>query len=136
MANSNLAKLGKPEQKTVYATLKPYVTKATQVSTHLAHQANTFLQRYPPLKAFAYSVAATSAIPVSLFAGYATSTLGGLSFIAGTTVTLIETGFLAFGAFVLSWFLLAAFVLSAIFTFWFSVVYFSYSVLKKIEGVQ
>ncbi len=52
----------------------------------------------------------------------------------GTGIAVVQGGFLAFGAFVLSWFLIAALVIACIVTFWFTLAYFALEVAKKIEA--
>jgi hypothetical protein len=66
-----------------------------------------------------YSVAATSAVPLSVFTGYTMTTFGGLVAVSGTIVAFVQGGFVVFGLFVLSWFLLAAFIVSVVASFWY-----------------
>ncbi|KAJ3309018.1 hypothetical protein HDU76_003749 [Blyttiomyces sp. JEL0837] len=92
------------------------------------------LDKYPPIKAFVYTLAATSAIPLAVFAGFAGATLTGALAVAGTGVAVVQGGFLAFGGFILFFFLAGAFIVTSIATFWFTAAYFAFQVAKSIEG--
>ncbi|KAI8589298.1 hypothetical protein BDZ88DRAFT_418379 [Geranomyces variabilis] len=92
------------------------------------------LDRYPPVKAFVYTIAGASAVPIAIFTGYGAATGAMVLGVAGTGVAMVQGGFLAFGGFILFWFLAGAFILAAIATFWFTLAYFAYQVAKRLEG--
>ncbi|KAI8805272.1 hypothetical protein BJ742DRAFT_820733 [Cladochytrium replicatum] len=112
----------------------PALAAAKDYAVSTALSAHAFLGKYPPLKIFVYSVAATSAIPVATFVGFTSLTLGACMAVAGTGVALVQGGFLAFSGFVLFWFLAGAFILACIATFWLSAIYFAFQVGKRLEN--
>ncbi|KAJ3408498.1 hypothetical protein HDV05_004957 [Chytridiales sp. JEL 0842] len=119
-------------QKTVGA-VTPYAVAAQQTVVNTVIAAKAILDKYPPLKAFVYTLAATSAFPLSVFLGFALMTLMGCLAVAGTGVAFVQGGFLVFAGFVLFWFLAGSFIITSIATFWFTVAYFAFQVAKKIE---
>ncbi|KAJ3086871.1 hypothetical protein HK102_012310 [Quaeritorhiza haematococci] len=131
-----MALLSKPANTValVQAQVGPLVStiKNYAVSSFVATKA--ILDKYPPIKAFVYTLGAASAVPVACFTGYGAVTLGGCLAVAGTGVTLVQGGIMAFGGFILFWFLAGALVLASIVTFWFTAAYFAFQVAKKIEG--
>ena len=86
------------------------------------------LDKYPPLKAFVYTLAGAAALPVAVFTGYGLITGASLLSIAATIIGITQGGFLALGAFILFWFLAGALGLALILTFWFTVSYFALQV--------
>ncbi|KAJ3186209.1 hypothetical protein HDU85_007649 [Gaertneriomyces sp. JEL0708] len=112
----------------------PLVGAAQSVALQTYTTSRAVLNKYPPLKAFVYTLAAASAIPVSVFTGYALSAGAVVFGVAGTGAALVQGGVLAFGGFFLFWFLAGAFILACIAAFWFSLAYFAYQIAKRIEG--
>ncbi len=119
--------------------ISPYVSSAKSAAVHSAVTAKDFvvgiaffftalLDKYPPLKAFVYTLLGAAALPLAVFGGYGLITGGVILTIAATIVGIVQGGFLAFGAFVLFWFLIGALALASIATFWFTVSYFSFQV--------
>ncbi|KAJ3105472.1 hypothetical protein HDU97_008088 [Phlyctochytrium planicorne] len=110
------------------------VVSAVQTYTYAGvSYAKAILDRYPPLKAFVYTLAGTSAIPLAVFMAYAGIILAICLSVAGTGVALVQGGFMVFGGFVLFWFLAGAFIFTSIATFWFTAAYFAFQVAKAIE---
>ncbi|KAJ3015650.1 hypothetical protein HKX48_004439 [Thoreauomyces humboldtii] len=109
------------------STLQAYTGSAISTS-------KAILDRYPPVKAFVYTIGATAAVPLAVFTGYGAATGAMVLGVAGTGVAMFQGGFLAFGAFWLAWWLLAALVIAAIVTFWFTLAYFAFQVAKRLEG--
>jgi hypothetical protein len=119
--------------------LSPYVNTAKSAAVHTAVTAKDvtvstvfffkeLLDRYPPIKAFVYTLAGASALPLAVFTGYGLITGAIILTIAATIIGITQGGFLAFGAFVLFWFLMGALLLASILTFWFTVSYFALQV--------
>ncbi|KAJ3133940.1 hypothetical protein HK100_004010 [Physocladia obscura] len=123
-----------------------YSTYASQMNFHpdkVFHKASDFantgataikqiLDRYPPLKAFALSFTATSALPVGVFAAITGSAfLGGIA-VAGTLFALFQGFVLAAAGFVLFWFLLGALVFSGVVGGSVAVVYFGLHIAKTV----
>ncbi|KAI8912357.1 hypothetical protein DFJ77DRAFT_468084 [Powellomyces hirtus] len=112
----------------------PLMSTAQAYAGSALSTSKAILDRYPPLKAFVYTIGGASAIPLAVFTGYGAATGAMILGVAGTGVAMVQGGFLAFGGFVLFWFLAGAFILAAIATFWFTLAYFAYQVAKRIEG--
>lgn len=119
--------------------ISPYVTSAKSAAVNSALTAkdyvlgiavffNALLDKYPPLKAFVYTLFGAAALPLAVFGGYGLITGGVILTIAATVIGIVQGGFLAFGAFVLFWFLLGALAIASIAAFWFTVSYFSFQV--------
>jgi hypothetical protein len=119
--------------------LSPYVSSVKQVATVtvvsvrdvVQSSCSTFqtvLDKYPPVKAFFYSFAAVSALPLAFFACFVFITGAILLTIGSTFFAITQGSFMAFGAFVLFWFLLAALVAASIGSFWFTTGYFAFQV--------
>jgi hypothetical protein len=119
--------------------ISPYVTSAKSAAVNSALTAKDYvlgiavffhalLDKYPPLKAFVYTLFGAAALPLAVFGGYGLITGGVILTIAATVIGIVQGGFLAFGAFVLFWFLLGALAVASIAAFWFTVSYFSFQV--------
>ncbi|KAI9366859.1 hypothetical protein DFJ73DRAFT_772022 [Zopfochytrium polystomum] len=98
-----------------------------------ARLAKGVLDRYPLLKAFVYTLTATSAVPIATFVGFLAVTLAVCLSVAGTGVVLVQGGFTVVAGFVLFWFLAGAFVLTCIATFWLTAGYVAYQGAKAID---
>lgn len=92
----------------------------------------------PPhsLQAFVYTLVSASAVPVACFSGYVAMTGGGVLAVASTGAAMVQAGFMAFGAFAVSWFLLGAFILASVLTFWFTLAWVAFQLAKKLEGKE
>ncbi|KAI9104830.1 hypothetical protein DFS34DRAFT_645527 [Phlyctochytrium arcticum] len=114
--------------------LTPLIRSANYYAVSTLSTSKAVLDRYPPLKAFVYTLGGAAAVPLAVFTGYGVATGAVILGIAGTAVTFVQGGFLAFGGFVLFWFLAGALILASILTFWFTLAYFAYQVAKRLEG--
>ena len=103
-------------------------TTAKDVSFTVFSFFTKILDKYPPVKACVYSLAGLCAVPLAVFTGYAGLVAAVLFTIAGTIIAITQGSFLAFGAFVLFWFLVGALILASIVTFWFTSGYFALQV--------
>ncbi len=61
----------------------PLVSKATGYASVALKTSKAVLDKYPPVKAFVYTLAGASAVPVAVFTGYAATSLGGVLAVAG-----------------------------------------------------
>ncbi|KAI8805466.1 hypothetical protein BJ742DRAFT_407857 [Cladochytrium replicatum] len=111
----------------------PMFSAAKDYTLNAARMFHTFLGKYPPLKMFVYSVVATSAIPIATFIGFTSLTLGGTLAFAGTGVALVQGGILAFCGFILFWFLVGAFILACIASFWLCAIWLALQIGKRVE---
>ncbi|KAI8817664.1 uncharacterized protein EV422DRAFT_540464 [Fimicolochytrium jonesii] len=118
----------------VAGTVLPIVQSAQGYALAVARTTKGILDAYPPVKAFVYTLGGAAAIPLAVFTTYGAATGAIVVGVAGTGVALVQGGFLAFGGFVLFWFLLGALIFAAISAFWFTVAYFAYQVAKRLEG--
>ncbi|RKO83189.1 hypothetical protein BDK51DRAFT_25878 [Blyttiomyces helicus] len=116
------------------SALRPYVGMAHEGVMQAIATGKTVLDRYPPIKSFVYTLGAASAIPVAVFTGYAATSGTIIVSIAGTWVAFVQGGFLLFGAFFLFWWLLGAFIVACISSFWFTMAYLAFQVGKRIEA--
>jgi len=91
--------------------LKDRMTYAMSSSVDTAR---LYMREYPMLKAFVYAFALFSAIPLSVFATYAISTLVGSIIIASIGVGIVEGGLLFMGGLVLLPFLGGSLLLTLI----------------------
>ncbi|KAJ3200850.1 hypothetical protein HDU67_001763 [Dinochytrium kinnereticum] len=130
--SSALSSLYVISQKTV-ERLAPVASAAHGYASTAASFAKAFLDKYPPIKAFVYTLAGTSAVPLAVFLGWAGIVLTICLAIAGTGVAFVQGGFMVFGGFILFWFLAGAFIFTAIATFWFTAAYFAYKVAQAID---
>ncbi|KND02001.1 uncharacterized protein SPPG_02507 [Spizellomyces punctatus DAOM BR117] len=112
----------------------PLISTAQSYAIATLSTSKAILDRYPPLKAFVYTLGGAAAVPLAVFTGYGAATGAVVLGVAGTAVTFVQGGFLAFGGFILFWFLAGAFVLASILTFWFTLAYFAFQVAKRLEG--
>ena len=97
--------------------------------TTAAYAVKNLLDKYPPLKAFVYTLAGAAAVPLAVFTGYGLLTAAVMLTIAAVIIGLAQGGFLAFGGFVLFWFLAGAVAVACILTFWFTLSYFALQVI-------
>ncbi|TPX41971.1 hypothetical protein SeMB42_g03117 [Synchytrium endobioticum] len=112
------------------AQVVPIVHALRDYAKAVFHYVVRMVDEYPPLKAFMYSLAASSAIPLAVFAGYSTITFLGAGAVAVTGLALVQGGFVLFGAFWLFWFLLGSVAVALITTFWFTLAYTGYKVVQ------
>ncbi|KAJ3193377.1 hypothetical protein HK101_004931 [Irineochytrium annulatum] len=131
----------KPETSSVVALFQAGVDRVMPIwntaylyGAYGAGAAKSVLDKYPPVKAFVYTLGATSAFPLLCFGGFATATLAGCVAVAGTGVAFVQGGFLLFGGFFAFWFLLGSFIFTCFASFWFTMSYFALQVAKRIEG--
>ena len=68
----------------VSSTVKPVLNRITSTSSLLVSHSRALLRRYPPIKAFVYTLVATSAIPIAVFTGYCATTFTGIMAVAGS----------------------------------------------------
>ena len=111
----------------------PAYQQAKRTTTTAVTGFGSVLESYPVLKAFVFTMGATSAVPLIIFAMV---TLSGGAFVlglAGSTVALVQGSFLALSSFVLSFFLLGSLAVASIATFWFAAGYFGLSVVKQLR---
>ncbi|KAJ3101374.1 hypothetical protein HDU96_009997 [Phlyctochytrium bullatum] len=111
----------------------PLLSAAQTYAVAAAGYSKAVLDRYPPLKAFVYTLAGTSAIPLAVFLAYSAIVLSICLAVAGTGIAFVQGGFMVFGGFVLFWFLAGAFIFTSIATFWFTAAYFAYKVAQAID---
>ncbi|KAJ3243657.1 hypothetical protein HDU78_000270 [Chytriomyces hyalinus] len=108
--------------------------KATDYAQTSAAAVKQVLDRYPPVKAFTYAMAFTSALPVTVFAAVSGSAfLGGLA-TAGTGIAVFQGIVFAITGFILFWFLLGAFLISATIAFWFTLAFFGVQMAKAVSS--
>ena len=113
----------------------PYVSSAKDAAVSTAMSAKDIflsvaffskglIDKYPPLKAFVYTLSASCALPLAVFIGYGLITGTIILTIASAVAGITQGGFLALGAFSIFWFLMAGFLLASVVTFWFTIGYF------------
>ncbi|KAJ3204873.1 hypothetical protein HDU83_005047 [Entophlyctis luteolus] len=90
------------------------LNKATGYATTGYAAIREVLDRYPPLKAFAYTLLAASVFPLAVFASITGSTFLGAIAAAGTCVAVFQGIVFAVAGFVLFWFLLGALAISGL----------------------
>ncbi|KAJ3253236.1 hypothetical protein HK104_007283 [Borealophlyctis nickersoniae] len=113
--------------------MAPVVSTVSGYTGWMIGVSRELMERFPPLKCFVYTMAAASAVPVSVFLGYGAATGSVVLGVAGTIVTVVQGFILAIGAFFLFWWLLGAFAVACVTTFWFSGGYLVYSAYKRIQ---
>ena len=127
--------------------LTPYISSAKTTAVKTAVSAKDallstlaffkdILEKYPPVKAFIYTLAGAAALPVAVFTGYGLVTGAILFTIAATIIGVTQGGFLAFGAFILFWFLVGALIVASIATFVFTGSYFALQVCTRAFGID
>lgn len=115
--------------------LVPYVSSAKEAAVSTAVSAKDvvislalfskgLLDKYPPVKAFIYTLSASCALPLAVFIGYGLITGTIILTIASAIAGITQGGFLALGAFSVFWFLMGGLLLASIVTFWFTIGYF------------
>ncbi len=97
---------------------------AKDVAISLVLFAKGLLDKYPPVKAFIYTLSAFCALPVAMFIGYGLITGTIILTLASAIVGITQGGFLAVGAFSIFWFLMGGLFLASFVTFWFTIGYF------------
>ncbi|KAI8822367.1 uncharacterized protein EV422DRAFT_396002 [Fimicolochytrium jonesii] len=118
----------------VAGQVMPLISTAQSYAVTAISTSKAILDRYPPIKAFVYTLGGAAAVPLAVFTGYGAATGAVVLGVAGTGVAMVQGGFLAFGGFVLFWFLAGALIFSAIATFWFTLAYFAFQIAKRLEG--
>ncbi|KAI8817195.1 uncharacterized protein EV422DRAFT_542825 [Fimicolochytrium jonesii] len=118
----------------VTGSVMPYLQSAQSLAVSAIYTSKAILDRYPPVKAFVYTLGGAAAVPLAVFIGYGAATGAVVLGVAGTGVAMVQGGFLAFGGFFLFWWLAGALIFASIAAFWFTLAYFAFQLAKRFEG--